>query len=258
MTYNNRRREVDTNKTADRLDHRTRLRVVEATNHCCYCCSEPAYRMDGASDPAHLYGSKSESSRMYRLIPSDVEDNQRVLCGRCMESSEEASAWTLALTVPGKDRFTVVAEGSLFRNEGALWLDSNRHAMAADQAVETVVYDIIARTTDIQVNGWRSVSAAPTRRVGQGRLVLRRLMAGWYTAVESSPLADRITALTRGDVSLSDQWAVAVVVERSSNPVCETVTIYVEDDNKGEAATELAEFLDVHATPAYAGLQRID
>lgn len=36
------------------------------------------------------------------------------------------------------------------------------------------------------------------------------------------------------------------------------MTVYVENDAEGEAAAELAEFLDVHTTPAYAGLQRLD
>lgn len=47
--------------------------------------------------------------------------------------------------------------------------------------------------------------------------------------------------------------AVAAVIERSNNPVSHTVTVYIENDAEDEAAAELAEFLAVHTTPAYAG-----
>lgn len=245
----------DTSMTGDHLDDRTRLWIVEATDRCYHSRGESTHGMDDVSDSGHPAVPPLESFQPNHRTPDGMEDDQKRRCDRCREAfSDGASAWTVTLTVPGTERFTEIPEDSLDRDEGALFLESGERAVA----VETAVSDIMARTMDIQIDSGRTASASPTRCVGHGRLVLRRLIGGWYSAVEPSPVADRITALMRGNAPLSERWAVAVVVERSHNKDSHTVTVYVEDDEEDEAAAELAEFLDRCATPAFAGLQRID
>lgn len=249
----------DTSMRGDHLDDRTRLWVVEATDRCYHSRGESTHGMDDASDSGHPAAPSLKSFQPNHRTPDGMEDDQKRWCDRCREAfSDGASVWTVTLTVPRTERFTEIPEDSLGRDEGALFLESGERAVAADRAAETAVSDIMARTTDIQIDSERTASASPTGHVGHGRLVLRQLIGGWYSAVEPSPVADRITALMRGNAPLSERWAVAVVVERSHNKDSHTVTVYVEDDEEDEAAAELAEFLDRCATPAFAGLQRID
>lgn len=259
MSDSNIHREGDTSTTGDRLNDRTRLWVVEATTQCYHSRRESTHGVDDASDSGHPAAPPSESFQSNHRTSGGIEDDQKKWCARCVEAfSDGASAWTVTLTVPGKERFTEIPEDSLGSDEGALFLESGKHAVAADRAVETAVSDIIARTTDIQIDSGRTASASPTGRVGHEQLVLRRLMGGWYSAVEPSPVADQITTLMRGNAPISERWAVAIVVERSPDKDSHTVTVYVEDDEKDEAAAEIDEFLDKCATPAFAGLQRID
>lgn len=258
MPENGRHWERDTNEGGDYLGARTHLWVVEATDHCYHFRGKSAHWMDDTDGFVHVADPTPQLSQPRHRALGGMEDDQRVQCSRCLEAfNNGSSAWTVTLTVPRQERFTDISPDPRVHDEDALSLDSDRRAVAVNQAVETVMYDIMARTTDIQIDGSRAVSTSPRGQVGHGRLVLRRLMAGWYSAVEPSPVTDRITALMRGDAPLSDRWAVAVARERSRSKESDTVTVYIEDD-EDKATAELAEFLDVCATPAYAGLQRID
>lgn len=249
----------DTSKTSDRLDDGTRLWVVEATDHCYHSRGGLMHGVDAASDSGRPAAPPAGSFQPNHPTPGGREDDQNWRCDRCREAfSDGASAWTVTLTVPRTERFTAILGTSLGRDEGARFLESDEGAVAADRTVNTAVSDILARATDIRINSGCTASTPPRGRVGRGQLVLRQFVGGWYSAGEPSPVADRITALMHGTAPLSERWAVAIVVERSRNKGSHTVTVYVEDDEEDEAAAEVAAFLDGCATPAFAGLQRID
>lgn len=228
--------------------------LAKESNQCDQTCNKSACWVANASGSERTRNQESES---HRFACFGSNDNTRECDCFIKSVNKTVSVWTVTLTRPQSERHTIILEDSVYHTDDIDMVDNNGHIVSTDRPTKAVVYDIISCATDAQIDNGRSISTSPTGRVGEGHLVLQRLMGGWYNAAEPSPLADRVTALIHGNTPISDRWAVAIVLHRPPPPGSQTVTIYVEDDKEGVAATELAEFLDVPATPAYAGLHRI-